>query len=379
MSILEPLVAERPRYFAARLELGLAYAQLGKPDEALLHLERAAGIREQMDIPDYEVYNALGWVHMGVEDYRLAERSFLEGIEHEAKNPFLLNRKLFTNLGLLYYTLRRIESARTYLVVAHERYGSETARRTLGLVDSLERRRWELIGQRIWLNEGGGRRENLTHWGRGEDHASMGIGHFIWYPRGREGPYQETFPDLLAYLESKRVELPAWLASDRDCPWDTREAFMKDIASERMRELRDLLAGTVAHQVEFLSARLRNALPKILTTLSDEEAERVKAQYQRVATTESGEASPAGVYALLDYVHFKGEGVDPKERYKGEGWGLLQVLQAMENDGDDARVEFAQAAERVLRRRIANAPRDESQWLDGWRNRLRTYTETYLE
>jgi hypothetical protein len=144
-----------------------------------------------------------------------------------------------------------------------------------------------------------------------------------------------------------------------------------------MRGLRELLANTVAYQVEFLSARLSGALPKMISALPDDEARRVKAQYQRVATTDTGAASPAGIYALLDYVHFKGEGVDPRERYKGEGWGLLQVLQDMADDGD-ARVEFARAAERVLRRRIANAPRDESRWLEGWRNRLGTYTETHL-
>ena len=29
---------------------------------------------------------------------------------------------------------------------------------------------------------------------------------------------------------------------------------------------------------------------------------------------------------MIDYVNFKGDGLKPTERYKGEGWGLLQVL-----------------------------------------------------
>ena len=40
--------------------------------------------------------------------------------------------------------------------------------------------------------------------------------------------------------------------------------------------------------------------------------------------------SAAGAYALVDYVNFKGEGVLPTERYRGQGWGLLQVLQTMQ-------------------------------------------------
>ena len=32
---------------------------------------------------------------------------------------------------------------------------------------------------------------------------------------------------------------------------------------------------------------------------------------------------------LIDYVNFKGEGVLETERYRGRGWGLLQVLEGM--------------------------------------------------
>ena len=34
----------------------------------------------------------------------------------------------------------------------------------------------------------------------------------------------------------------------------------------------------------------------------------------------------------MDYVNFKGEGVSSSERYRGQGWGLLQVLES--NAGD---------------------------------------------
>ena len=38
------------------------------------------------------------------------------------------------------------------------------------------------IGRRVWENESGGTLQGLTHWGYGEEFASLGIGHFIWYP-----------------------------------------------------------------------------------------------------------------------------------------------------------------------------------------------------
>jgi hypothetical protein len=76
-------------------------------------------------------------------------------------------------------------------------------------------------------------------------------------------------------------------------------------------------------------------------------------------------------------VNFKGEGINPGERYQGEGWGLLQVVMAMADAAPAARAvaAFAHAADAVLTRRVANAPPAcaEGRWLNGWRARLRTY------
>ena len=56
------------------------------------------------------------------------------------------------------------------------------------------------IGRRVWQNECGGTRDGLTSWNTGEDFASLGIGHFIWYPKGQRGPFEESFPKLAKYL-----------------------------------------------------------------------------------------------------------------------------------------------------------------------------------
>ena len=89
-------------------------------------------------------------------------------------------------------------------------------------------------------------------------------------------------------------------------------------------------------------------------------------------------ATPGGTYALMDYVNFKGEGLSPSEQYRGEGWGLLQVLLAMEPEpGGSTRDAFREAAGRVLTRRAANADNDieRERWLPGWLKRLETYRE----
>jgi len=81
-----------------------------------------------------------------------------------------------------------------------------------------------------------------------------------------------------------------------------------------------------------------------------------------------------GTFALIDYVNFKGEGTLETERYKGQGWGLLQVLETMPEGGDPVR-EFSQAAKATLARRVRNAPpeRHEERWLPGWDARVERY------
>ena len=127
----------------------------------------------------------------------------------------------------------------------------------------------------------------------------------------------------------------------------------------------------MALQTDFIIARSRAALPKILAAAPRSEKARIEANYHKVATT------PQGNYALIDYVNFKGEGTNVEERYNGRGWGLLQVLGEMKDvpAGAAAATEFAAAAKRVLSRRIANSPpaRGEKRWEEGWHNRCATY------
>jgi hypothetical protein len=224
------------------------------------------------------------------------------------------------------------------------------------------------IGRRIWKNESAGTVNGLTAWNAGEEFASLGIAHFIWYPEGKRGPFEESFPKLVTYLASQGVNIPDWLHGA--CPWKSRAQFMADFQGARMVQLRSLLKVTVGWQARFAAFRLERALPKMLAAAPAAEREKIKTNFYRVANER------LGLYALMDYVNFKGEGVNPAERYRGQGWGLLQVLEAMPA-GIPALAGFVKAADQVLTRRVANSPpsRGESRWLPGWRNRLKTYLE----
>jgi hypothetical protein len=224
------------------------------------------------------------------------------------------------------------------------------------------------IGKKIWRNECAGTRDGLTAWNKGEDFPSLGIGHFIWYPQGKRGPFKESFPALKDYLQLQGVKLPGWLAAAKACPWSDRAAFMADFRSPRMEELRSLLASTVGQQARFAALRLESALPQMLAAAPASEREKIRRNFYRVAN------APGGLYPLMDYVNFKGEGTSPTERYQGEGWGLLQVLAGMSDSGSPT-AAFSQSADRALTRRVELSPpaRGEKRWLPGWRNRLATY------
>ncbi len=229
------------------------------------------------------------------------------------------------------------------------------------------------IGKAIWKNECGGTREGLLGWNAGEGFASLGIGHFIWFPKGLQAPYEESFPALVTYLQQSKVKgLPQWLLEEADCPWASKAAFdrAKSGKERRLIELRDFLSRTVPEQTAFILNRLENSLPKMLTQAKKAgvDASVVKDHFYAVARTK------AGKFALMDYVNFKGDGTNPKERFKGQGWGLLQVLGSMDRHtgGANAVKAFAKAAAEQLTRRTRNNPADK-RWLKGWLNRVNRY------
>ncbi|NWF35295.1 hypothetical protein [Mariprofundus sp. KV] len=225
----------------------------------------------------------------------------------------------------------------------------------------------------IFHNECAARESCLTSWNEGEQFASLGIGHFIWYPAGSEKPFSESFPALLLFMEQQGVTLPGWLSDHptRPNPWPDRSHFMAASQSASLSELRQLLIETKSVQAQFMLLRFEQALPDLLAGLNGDREQHIRKQFERVAK------SPMGMYALIDYVNFKGEGSNPKERYHGKGWGLLQVLEHMQ--GRDAGLEaieaFADSADMMLTRRVSLSPaeRNESRWLSGWRKRLSTY------
>lgn len=231
----------------------------------------------------------------------------------------------------------------------------------------------------IFQNECSSDEKKLLHWNEGEAFPSLGIGHFIWYPEGYNGPFTESFPKFLEYAESRGVELPEFLKNSpmRKPPWLHREDFFQDQGNGITESLRKFLVSTRAIQTEFLILRLQDSIVLILKEAGPARQNEIAEKFKAIL------AADEGLYVLVDYVNFNGEGINPKERYHGQGWGMLQVLERMEMDQiqipRDAIVEFVRSAKVTMLRRVENSPpeRNEQRWIPGWMNRMDGYLEVH--
>lgn len=227
------------------------------------------------------------------------------------------------------------------------------------------------IAEKIWKNECAGTVEGLTCWNKGENFASLGIGHFIWYPPGKKERFQESFPELLSFLTKQGIILPSFLNNNPACPWKSREEFYEAIASPEMQTLRKFLFDTKDLQAIYIAQRLEKSLPGMVKDLPLSEKEKVSQIFLCL------ENNPKGLYALIDYLNFKGAGTTSSESYQGKGWGLLQVLQGIPVSSKNMVADFVTSAKDVLKERVEHSPpeRNEHRWLKGWQNRIDTYLE----
>lgn len=232
------------------------------------------------------------------------------------------------------------------------------------------------IGKRIYQNECASQEKYLTHWGKGEDFPSFGIGHFIWFPADHSAPFEETFPSLVRFL-SKTHSPPTWMneLSSLDSPWMSKKQFDQAWSEPKLSELREWLLNTQPQQAEFIVQQFLQRWNHVVHSLPDTEVLFYQNRLERLLE------SKQGTFAAIDYVNFKGMGANAKEQYQGEEWGLLSVLQTMrftnEMSADKTLEAFIVAAKQrlTLRTELAPQERNEQRWLKGWFKRLDQYLD----
>jgi len=216
------------------------------------------------------------------------------------------------------------------------------------------------MGVKFFANECGSQKRYLVWWSPREDFANFGIGHFIWLPAGRKLPFVEQFPELIAFYLEKREPVPEFINRHKftGCPWNNREELDGDPMKD---EIIEWLASTTYIQAGFIIFKAMDSIRDILESNPE-----VETQFRELSKTREGR------FAVVDYLNFKGTGLDPKERLKDEGWGLLQVLEGMKRPDLES---FVTSASEVLIRRVNNYTDDwnDLSFLDGWIKRVEGY------
>lgn len=241
------------------------------------------------------------------------------------------------------------------------------------------------IGQKIYQNECASKPENLLHWNANESFASLGIGHFIWFSKSTNQidlRFEEQFPELVRFIDQQQ-RLPAdlvWLKGA--APWQSKQTFVDFKNHADSLKLKQWLIQTQGLQAQFIWQRFLDRLARL------KQQNALKSPKVSVILQQMLQNSKTR-FALVDYVNFKGWGDNPKERYRNQGWGLLQVLrqtaQTIEHaNGGEKFSEhtflnaFVTSAKQVLNQRIENAPasKNETKWRNGWFARLDQYKNT---
>jgi len=231
------------------------------------------------------------------------------------------------------------------------------------------------IADRVFKNECSVEKDCLLEWSVGENFLSLGMEHFIWYPAHAPGIFKEGFRTYLQYAKDTGEKLPVWLDKTPfpPCPWSSREEFLRSKESAQYKDLEDFIIRTKHCQAQYLIENTRNSIEDIIAAAPDDQRARIS-KYLSLLTS-----YPQGLYSIIDYMNFKGAGIGNSDEVKGERWGLLQVLEGM-NDKPTAREaleEFVRSAKIVLTHRVYYAPAEkhEEQWLQGWLRRVESYLE----
>ena len=206
---------------------------------------------------------------------------------------------------------------------------------------------YQAIGRQVWANSAVKKPHAMVRWQRGQLFAEMGLG-FVWYPAGRSGAYDESFPRFVAFAEAQGVRVPSYLHGV--APWGDFAAFQED-SSTLKASMEKWLAAHVAVQAQYLVARAHASLPAMMR--GSAKPQHVQECFEALARSQQG------LLCLVDYLCFMGDGSRPESPRTG----LLQVLEAANVaalSGEAPAREFCRAAEWTLRRYAENAPNEKA-------------------
>jgi hypothetical protein len=180
--------------------------------------------------------------------------------------------------------------------------------------------------------------------------AYVGVCEAIWYPEtpDKDKKFLGDWPAFCESLKEQGIDVPDLALAP--APWHSQEELNADLENlnksdeeiadpdqinrkHQLSELvnflkrEDVIKSEYGSRVDRLEKAIDpNSESSILKDLPPGKAEIIKANFNLVAHIKPDARRPVGLYALVDYCNFKGEGTAPAERYNTEPWGLGEVL-----------------------------------------------------
>ena len=137
-SKLEDLLSKNQNNYTAVYTLGEVLALEGKYDESLRYLEKARAMKEQANIPDASIYNAIGWTEFMLGDIAAAEVNIKKTLALREQVSPKAQEAALNNLGLIYMYKKQSDKAEASFEEAAQTYNSQYAINNLKLLRALE-------------------------------------------------------------------------------------------------------------------------------------------------------------------------------------------------------------------------------------------------
>ena len=134
---LTTVTVQHPGYYRGFYNLGLALAKAGRPDEALVALDKAAALKKEEGIEDLTLLPSIGWTQYLAGEYADAAQTLQAALEQEGLSESS-RTKVLNNLGTVYKRLGAYDDARSVLQRSAAT-GSARAEANLKIIDATEK------------------------------------------------------------------------------------------------------------------------------------------------------------------------------------------------------------------------------------------------
>jgi tetratricopeptide (TPR) repeat protein len=139
IQVLQDFTTPDPTTEYLRLyNLGLAYEQQGDYNRSLRYLSDAKAFREQKKVPEYSIYNTLGWLYLLKNDYANALLTFNNGLPYQTQMTAYTRTRFYNNLGFTYLKLGLYRPASDYFTKSLQvDAGNRSAKQNLSIAQKL--------------------------------------------------------------------------------------------------------------------------------------------------------------------------------------------------------------------------------------------------